>query len=81
MLLDLGWGTYSSAGIEGTAASRVGRSIASVPSCMPCMSFLAFEAFFNRKEEQIKKNGDRSIAHVQEFMEKKSIWMYTLSNK
>lgn len=45
--LGLGHIQYGSTGIEGTAAaSRVGRSFASVPSCMPCMSFLAFGAFF-----------------------------------
>lgn len=37
----------------GGAASKTGRSIAPVPSCMPCMSFLAFEAFcFIRRERR-----------------------------
>lgn len=38
------------------AASRVGRSFAPIPSCMPCMSFLVFEAFFKleKKKKQIK---------------------------
>lgn len=52
------WTNKESLGKEGTAASNVGRSIASVPSCMPCMSFLVFEALFlskKKKEEQMRQ--------------------------
>lgn len=52
-------GTHTaSMGTEGTAASRVGRSIASVPSCMPCMSFLVFEALFLFKKKK-KRTDER----------------------
>lgn len=68
MLLNLGRSIYSDTGTEegggggwGAAARRVGRSIAPVPSCMPCMSFLVFEAilfFLSGKEKEQIKNRD-----------------------
>lgn len=43
---------------EGRVKERKNGTIGtSIPSYMPCMSFLAFEAFFNQKED--KKTDER----------------------
>lgn len=60
-----GWGE---GGWEvGVAASKTGRSKARVPSCTPCMSFLAFEAFcfYQRRE---KKRSKMETRHLHRFM-------------
>lgn len=49
------------------AASKTGRSMAPVPSCMPCMSFLAFEAFCLIRGER-RRDQKMETRHLHRFM-------------